>query len=38
VVLGAQCDSDPVMRMNPLPSAPFAPASSVRVVAAVRAE
>lgn len=38
VVLGAQCDSDPVMRMNPLPSAPFAPARSVRVVAAVRAE
>jgi Trk K+ transport system NAD-binding subunit len=38
VVLGAQCDSDPVMRMNPLPSAPFAPANSVRVVAAVRAE
>ncbi|HEY6876759.1 MAG TPA: hypothetical protein VI299_02025 [Polyangiales bacterium] len=38
VVLGAQCDADPVMRMNPLPTAPFAPASSVRVVAAVRAE
>jgi hypothetical protein len=38
VVLGAQCDSDRAMRMNPLPSSPFAPVRSVRVVAAVRAE